>query len=105
LAAPPLREGLEVSDRTQQLFRGVAKRNHEYQIPAREAVLSFVPTASAHTASSANGDAWASGDCSRRVLRGGSWDHYPMFLRSADCSCGSASVRLNDLGFRVARAQ
>ena len=47
--------------------------------------------------------AWTSGDCSRRVFRGGSWDDYPWFLRSAERSNGEASVRLNDLGLRVAR--
>lgn len=53
----------------------------------------------------ANGDAWVSGDCSRRVFRGGSWDDYPWFLRSAERSNGTASVRLNDIGFRVGRTQ
>jgi formylglycine-generating enzyme required for sulfatase activity len=43
-----------------------------------------------------------SGDCSRRVVRGGSWDDYPWFLRSAERSSGRATIRLNDLGFRVA---
>jgi len=52
-----------------------------------------------------NGDAWTSGDCSRRVFRGGSWTDYPVFLRSADRSNGPASVRLAELGFRVARMQ
>ena len=51
----------------------------------------------------ANGSAWAAGDCSRRVFRGGSWDDYPWFLRSAERTPGSTSTRLNDLGFRVAR--
>lgn len=58
-----------------------------------------------YTGAPVNGDAWTSGDCSRRVFRGGSWDDYPMFLRSADRSHGSASLQLNDLGFRAARTQ
>jgi formylglycine-generating enzyme required for sulfatase activity len=49
--------------------------------------------------------AWTSGDCSRHVFRGGSWDDYPWFLHSAERSRGETSVRLNDLGFRVARTQ
>jgi formylglycine-generating enzyme required for sulfatase activity len=50
-----------------------------------------------------NGAAWLSGDCARRVFRGGSWDDYPWFVRSAERSQGSTSTRLNDIGFRVAR--
>jgi len=49
-----------------------------------------------------NGDAWQSGDCSHHVVRGGSWDDYPWFLRSAERSSGVATTRLNDLGFRAA---
>jgi len=49
-----------------------------------------------------NGASRRAGDCSRHVVRGGSWDDYPWFLRSAERSSGSATVRLNDLGFRVA---
>ena len=51
----------------------------------------------------ANGSAWGSGDCSQRVLRGGSWSTIPGSLRSALRFGISAGVRNLDLGFRVAR--
>ena len=50
-----------------------------------------------------NGSAWESGDCSQRVLRGGSWNYYPRDLRSADRLRDSSASRLDDDGFRVAR--
>ena len=51
-----------------------------------------------------DGGAWmVGGDCARRVLRGGSWDFGPWFLRSASRLRSSAGNRLDDAGFRVAR--
>ena len=50
-----------------------------------------------------DGSAWESGDCSRRVLRGGSWVSGPRFLRSAFRIRDSTGIRNNFIGFRVAR--
>ena len=51
-----------------------------------------------------DGRAWTSGDCSRRVLRGGSWDNKPGVLRSAIRSrYGSGFRNVSSIGFRVAR--
>ena len=50
-----------------------------------------------------DGSAWTSGECSRRVVRGGSWDYDPGVLRSADRGRYVTVLRLNLLGFRVAR--
>ena len=51
-----------------------------------------------------DGSAWESGDCSLRVLRGGSWPRDPWFLRSAYRHRRSTSSRGNpDVGFRIAR--
>ena len=52
----------------------------------------------------ADGSAWTSGgDCSRRVLRGGSWNDVPWYLRSAKRSGRPTGNRYNGNGFRVAR--
>lgn len=50
-----------------------------------------------------NGSAWTSGDCTLRVLRGGSWLGNPQFLRSASRDWNVTSYRVNISGFRVAR--
>ena len=50
-----------------------------------------------------NGDAWEVGNCSVRVLRGGSWLINSGYLRSADRGWGLFVYRNDSLGFRVAR--
>ena len=50
-----------------------------------------------------DGSAWESGNCSRRVLRGGSWFINPGFLRSADRVRDTSGGRSDLIGFRVAR--
>jgi formylglycine-generating enzyme required for sulfatase activity len=50
-----------------------------------------------------NGVAWADGDCSRRVLRGGSWFSRPEFLRATFRNSFPAAYRASSFGFRVAR--
>ena len=50
-----------------------------------------------------DGSAWLGGDCSLRVLRGGSWLDEPGFLRSALRYGYPAGRRSSSLGFRLAR--
>ena len=50
-----------------------------------------------------DGSAWTSGDCGRRVLRGGSWLDHPRYLRSAGRYGYTTGYRLVINGFRVAR--
>ncbi len=50
-----------------------------------------------------DGRAWLSGDCSRRVVRGGSWLSDPPFGRPANRLRDYPGARDYDLGFRVAR--
>jgi len=58
-----------------------------------------------YTGAPADGNAWISGDCSRRVLRGGSWTDYPRVLRAANRNWNSTAIRkLIYFGFRVARS-
>ena len=51
----------------------------------------------------ADGSAWLTGNCGRRVLRGGSWVNIPSYLRAADRSWDTTVIRFNNFGFRVAR--
>ena len=51
----------------------------------------------------ADGRAWTSGDCGRRVVRGGSWNDFPALLRAAIRSGYTSSYRSDNDGFRVAR--
>ena len=50
-----------------------------------------------------DGSAWMSEDSEniRYVFRGGSWDFYPRYCRSAYRSSNNPDVRFNTLGFRV----
>jgi len=50
-----------------------------------------------------DGSAWLSGDCTRRVLRGGSWRFGPRFLRSAERTDPIADAAEDHIGFRLAR--
>jgi formylglycine-generating enzyme required for sulfatase activity len=50
-----------------------------------------------------DGSAWTSGDCGRRLIRGGSYFSGAGDLRSADRLVSTAAVRGSAIGFRVAR--
>ena len=50
-----------------------------------------------------DGSAWQSGDCTLRVLRGGSWSSDPGLMRSALRYRYTTGNRVKDVGFRVAR--
>ena len=58
-----------------------------------------------YTGAPTNGTAWLTGGCSLRVLRGGSWNTDPSYLRSADRIGFFTSFRNFGLGFRVAQDQ
>jgi len=51
-----------------------------------------------------DGSAWLQGaDASRRVLRGGSWNYFPPYLRAAFRGRYPSDNRNNNIGFRVGR--
>jgi formylglycine-generating enzyme required for sulfatase activity len=50
-----------------------------------------------------DGSAWVSGDCSHRVIRGGSWNFIPRGLRAAFRYRDSADDRSGGIGFRLGR--
>jgi formylglycine-generating enzyme required for sulfatase activity len=52
----------------------------------------------------ADGSPVVSRDCGLHILRGGSWNYHPRLLRSAYRYATPPEVRLNNIGFRVARA-
>jgi formylglycine-generating enzyme required for sulfatase activity len=51
-----------------------------------------------------NGSARRNGDCSLRVVRGGSWIDLPQHIRAASRDVGLSITRSGNIGFRVARA-
>ena len=51
----------------------------------------------------ADGSSWTAGDCSLRVVRGGSWISAPQAVRSASRARKPAENRYLDIGFRVVR--
>jgi formylglycine-generating enzyme required for sulfatase activity len=50
-----------------------------------------------------NGAAWTTGDCSYRVLRGGSGSSEPQYLRAAFRNSTNPDTRHYEISFRVAR--
>jgi formylglycine-generating enzyme required for sulfatase activity len=54
-----------------------------------------------------DGRAWRTGDCSRHILRGGSWDNVPVFIRSASRTAAPNNGKEYDYSvlstFRIAR--
>ena len=50
-----------------------------------------------------DGNSWTTGNCYQRVVRGGSWNFDPRYLRSAYRLRNSTAIRYSGGGFRVAR--
>jgi len=51
----------------------------------------------------ADGSAWKTGNCEKRVMRGNDWGEAPVFSRSGNRNNRSPEVRGDFLGFRVVR--
>jgi formylglycine-generating enzyme required for sulfatase activity len=52
----------------------------------------------------ADGSAVTSAGCGLRILRGGSWNYFPQLLRSAYRYATAPDIRLEMVGFRIARS-
>jgi formylglycine-generating enzyme required for sulfatase activity len=52
----------------------------------------------------ADGRAVVTADCRLHILRGGAWNYYPQLLRSAYRYATSPDIRMENAGFRVAKA-
>jgi formylglycine-generating enzyme required for sulfatase activity len=50
-----------------------------------------------------DGSAWLAGDCSQRIVRGGSWASPPRHVRAASRLRSSTAGRTNNLGIRIGR--
>jgi formylglycine-generating enzyme required for sulfatase activity len=51
-----------------------------------------------------DGSAVTAATCDLRIVRGGSWNYYPRLLRSAYRYASAPGIRMENIGFRVARA-
>jgi len=49
-----------------------------------------------------NGSAWTSGECNRRVQRGGSWHDYKYGPKATERKQNVATIRISEYGFRTA---
>jgi len=56
-----------------------------------------------YTGAPSDGSAWTKGNCSYRVLRGGSWYNFPNYARAAIRFWFTPGKRIYYLGFRLAR--
>ena len=56
-----------------------------------------------YTGAPSDGNAWEDGDCTMRVLRGGSWYVRPSNLRAANRNLNTTGGSSSNAGFRVAR--
>ena len=56
-----------------------------------------------YTGAPIDGSAWINVGCSRRVVRGGSWNNGPLILRSASRGRAATDSRDDGIGFRLGR--
>ena len=61
------------------------------------------PNARSYNDAPSDGSVWTTGECKYRVLRGGSWNLNPGYLRAASRVWDAPHDRGNTIGFLVAR--
>ena len=66
-------------------------------------LMGILPASHYYSGAPTDGSAWTEGNCSQRVVRGGSWGNGRQILRAAARYGYSSSSRVDFCGFRVAR--
>jgi formylglycine-generating enzyme required for sulfatase activity len=96
-------EGLGSAGRTAKVGPSLANRFGLYDMHGN--VWEWVQDCwnDSYSGAPTEGSAWATGDCGRRVLRGGSWLNNPLDLRAASRMGDTPVNRINSIGFRVGR--
>ncbi len=56
---------------------------------------------STYTGAPSDGSAWEAGDCSKRMLRGGSWYNTALVVRSSNRASTTTNNALHNIGFRL----
>ena len=97
-----------LSERTGRTYRLLSEAEREYVTRAGTTTPFWwgatISTGQAnYDGAPSDSSAWTTGDCARRVMRGGSWQFAPWHLRSAARGAVAIAADFRIVGMRVAR--